>query len=551
MRDLVLSGIVPSQRRFRTADPELSHTTSPSSGDNMNLPAQPLYSVFISYAHGDDDERDASKKWAERLRLHIAPMTRKGLVLTWSDKDIPTGANWHEVIQTNLQNAKAAVLLVGPNFLASEYIRRYELPVLLEKARTEQLPIICIIARPCLLHRADFLYPNPEHGPQQTTLAVFQSVNPPDRPLNSLAEDEQDLVLSTAAERLFEIAAPSTTGTNDNSPPPDMAVRAVTDALSVLSNLIRNTPEVRAAARRFQDDFKATSAQSEVLSKYKDLHDYLHTLQLRCGDPISTEIECFPDDVRSATRLIGHEDTLQSAIDSIRDQEARWQGSFDVQSLLSELEAALEKLQRARTTVDKVSLQRAAADLGAALNRYPGQLNSNLIKAAKSLRLPSLLTAMEDIQVRVAELRLRAEAVNQFANGVDALRRLNDRLHELLFEHNQWQIADEELRVIQINADDFLDDLWRSWPRLKVITTILYYNNPQNWAGRFKLKSELLDDALQKGKPASAISSAFELFRRAARMRFYAVDLELKALCSELRNVGAPLDSVFRLLEST
>jgi hypothetical protein len=127
--------------------------------------------VFISYSHKD-------KKWLERLQTHLGPLARAGLKF-WDDTKIKPGAVWREEIKRALDSAKAAVLLVSADFLASDFIDKNELPPLLDAAEKEGAKILSIIVSPCRFSETE-------------SLSRFQSMNPPSYPLTGMGRDAQE-----------------------------------------------------------------------------------------------------------------------------------------------------------------------------------------------------------------------------------------------------------------------------------------------------------------------------------------------------------------------
>ncbi len=166
----------------------------------------PRLPIFLSYAHADNEGERKQDRWLDRLLMMLRPLQLNNQVCAWSDKDLVPGSNWQEGINLQLtEYAKAAVLLVSPNYLGSDFVRTGELPIILARAKETGLRVIPIVLKPCLFAEAVYRYPDPDSGPNTVTLAEFQSLNSPDAPLSALREHEQDAVLLQAAQYLLSI----------------------------------------------------------------------------------------------------------------------------------------------------------------------------------------------------------------------------------------------------------------------------------------------------------------------------------------------------------
>jgi hypothetical protein len=97
------------------------------------------------------------------------------------------------------------VVLVSPAFLASQYIRSNELPILLRNAKEQGVRIIPVILRPCLFAKTKFRYPDPREGPEEFTLASLRTAGSPSKALSEMTEGEQDHALLTVAQALARL----------------------------------------------------------------------------------------------------------------------------------------------------------------------------------------------------------------------------------------------------------------------------------------------------------------------------------------------------------
>ena len=99
-------------------------------------------SIFISYAHADEADKD-------RLVSELSILQRKKLVKTWDDRQIDGGDEWrHEIFQA-MDGCDLALLLVSRHFLASEFIQSIELGHLLKRRDSDKIRIVSLVLSPC------------------------------------------------------------------------------------------------------------------------------------------------------------------------------------------------------------------------------------------------------------------------------------------------------------------------------------------------------------------------------------------------------------------
>jgi TIR domain/NACHT domain len=98
--------------------------------------------VFLSYSHQDE-------AWKDRLVKHLTVLEREGLLAVWHDRRIGAGAEWYPEIQTAIERADVALLLVSADFLNSPFIQGEEIPPLLKRRQENGLPVIPVIVKDC------------------------------------------------------------------------------------------------------------------------------------------------------------------------------------------------------------------------------------------------------------------------------------------------------------------------------------------------------------------------------------------------------------------
>ncbi len=69
------------------------------------------------------------------------------LIATWHDRLIKPGAEWKDVIDANLEQAKIILLLVSTDFIASDYCWEIEMKRALERHEKKEARVIPVIIR--------------------------------------------------------------------------------------------------------------------------------------------------------------------------------------------------------------------------------------------------------------------------------------------------------------------------------------------------------------------------------------------------------------------
>lgn len=105
--------------------------------------------IFCCYAHED-------QPLLRKLLAHLMPLQRQGLITIWSDRDINAGSDWKQAINEHLLTAQIILLLMSPDFMASEYCYSKELAQALALHERGAARVIPIILRPIYWQNTPF-----------------------------------------------------------------------------------------------------------------------------------------------------------------------------------------------------------------------------------------------------------------------------------------------------------------------------------------------------------------------------------------------------------
>lgn len=180
----------PSVRRKEheeITDPKPAPVVETVAATTGNRPHAPITGaivreqVFISYSHQD-------RRFLDELILHLKPYLRKGTFRAWSDEQIRPGSIWFEKIKHALARTSAAVLLVSPDFLASDFIDEHELGPLLKEAEASGVTILWVLIHDCSW--------------KETRLQDYQAVLPPDNPLGGMKKARRHTAWQTVCQAI-------------------------------------------------------------------------------------------------------------------------------------------------------------------------------------------------------------------------------------------------------------------------------------------------------------------------------------------------------------
>jgi DNA-binding MarR family transcriptional regulator len=98
--------------------------------------------LFYSYSHKDE-------KLRKQLENHLAILKRNNVILDWHDRKIGAGQDWKNELDTELESAEVVLLLVSPDFLASNYCYDIEMDRAIERHEAGAAMVVPVILREC------------------------------------------------------------------------------------------------------------------------------------------------------------------------------------------------------------------------------------------------------------------------------------------------------------------------------------------------------------------------------------------------------------------
>jgi Ricin-type beta-trefoil lectin domain-like len=178
--------------------------------------------------------------------LTFRGFSQKHPIISWSDEQITSGSKWFEEINSALINTNVAVLLVTPNFLASDFIYEHELGPFLKQAQQGGVRILWVHVRTCAY--------------KLTALKDYQAVLSPARPLADMTEAERDRAWVKICEEIEKAVNPSKDAAPQSGPTATQnrelsAKPAAPAAAMTLSPPVIATPPAEAEATAFDTRF--------------------------------------------------------------------------------------------------------------------------------------------------------------------------------------------------------------------------------------------------------------------------------------------------------
>jgi len=105
--------------------------------------------VFISYSHKDERLKEGLEKQLEALKA-------QGNISVWHDRKLSPGKELDQEISKHLNKAHIILLLISPDFIASDYCNSIEAKKALQRHEIGECRVIPIILRPAFWKSAPF-----------------------------------------------------------------------------------------------------------------------------------------------------------------------------------------------------------------------------------------------------------------------------------------------------------------------------------------------------------------------------------------------------------
>jgi len=161
--------------------------------------------IFIAYTPQDQNQLD-------EILVHLTPFQEQGLC-TISLGGIASGSIWEEEVSKALEQANIVLLLISPDFVASDYMRYDSLKQSFERSRYGETIIIPVIVRPATWQSlpVDRHHTLPRNG---MALSAYDNGKRSEVWLKDVAQPVKELLIKMS-EGSLQLNQPRFTGTMD------------------------------------------------------------------------------------------------------------------------------------------------------------------------------------------------------------------------------------------------------------------------------------------------------------------------------------------------
>ena len=476
--------------------------------------------IFISYRRID------TVAWAGRLFADLAKRFDSSQVFMDINGGIPRGANFEDVLKKTLAGCDALLVLIGPQWLSCERDGRRRLEIDDDWVRNEVASALArnIVVVPVLLGNATL----PPEADLPEDLRLLRKRNTAEildtRWDYDVEQLVRDLLKLTTLKQLEDTVASADTG------------------LRVLKELIRRSPDVAEAVSRSKEVIENTQRQVARLELFKTLHDALHNVEFDCLRPMQASgsaARIRPFRIRFNAEARNIDDALKSGDinPALRDD------------LIDQLKLTTAAFQAAVDSPGEAAYAQVLAELQILLSGLPSRLDSAIGDAAAELNFDRFVELMTAVAQKLPPNTANQDSkLQQFVEGIDAVKRLRTELGRRVSEHTRLQQLDSRLRTVIMGGAP-PGRLALEWTRIRGMRSKLTepYSPEVGAAIEDLLAIEKeIDSALIGDKAPEAFDLFSEYFRSVTSV-FRDVDTSLMEFCVRFSTVNQPLNMLLTM----
>ncbi len=140
--------------------------------------------IFFSYSKED-------RAYLDKLLKALHPLKRNEEIVPWDDSQLVPGEDWDAAIKAELEDADIILLLVSPDFLATDYIWKVEIEKAMERHRNGSSIVIPVFVRPCLW--------------TETPFNALTGIPNPKKTISQYNEEERDAVYLQVTQAIQKV----------------------------------------------------------------------------------------------------------------------------------------------------------------------------------------------------------------------------------------------------------------------------------------------------------------------------------------------------------